>query len=277
MAVRCQQRHGLMDLLASDGITEVPYPLNARPYTCKYWDREDTSYVGRFVRKRFGKERIWGRVVGDFAPRPGHTKRRIRVRYIRGECETMSINQLSAIIQLKSTRLMSLEDTESLRDQWVKRHSKHDKAVKLGLTSQRLGATKSIKGFSVTTVNVVHGTGVISRRSFKVGDAIIMGCGKIIVHDKGMDSDVIPHAYSMVRAGYPQFDLDMTCDAASNLVKYVNTAHGSEGLSSNCQVKWCGPVAMLYCTAAISVDDELLADYEFTFFGSHRRKYEAHG
>jgi hypothetical protein len=127
-------------------------------------------------------------------------------------------------------------------------------AARKGWLSKDLGPDASVPGYlAVTDADVVHGKGVIAKRSFEAHMPVIAVTGtlRVIAGNNSMAFETPD----------PDIELDLAGPSA-NLVKYLNSCHKST-VHANCTTLWRGSVLYVVATRCIMPGKELLLDYAF--------------
>jgi hypothetical protein len=136
-------------------------------------------------------------------------------------------------------------------------------AVLRGLRSSAAGGYGHVDMLRTRTGRgILHGRGVVTTRAIKKGAAIIMAVGVIIARDLRMNPK---YMFDMIDTGdkmCEKLDYDMTPTGRSNIVRFINTAHGTRK-PGNCELRWESTVPIMYATRDIAAKDELRSNYKY--------------
>jgi hypothetical protein len=135
-------------------------------------------------------------------------------------------------------------------------------AIEMGLLSLSSTSWQSIPGYLAVKRSDIPGAGrgVFADRVFRAG-TLILFCAGSFVHEAGQTD--AKRRYSFILPDHPGVVYQCFHDRETNMIKYVNSAYGTENASANAKVAWCsgGTVLILVAKDSICRGHEILLDY----------------
>lgn len=122
-------------------------------------------------------------------------------------------------------------------------------------------ANQSVPGYLAVRRSSIPnaGRGVFAQVGFRAGDAVVLCTGTFV---KASTQTAPQMRYSFTIPGHPRVALQCYSDGETNIVKYINSAHGTNR-AQNVELRWHGCMLIAYALTDIRNGDELLQNYTF--------------